>query len=186
MSPAERLDRGAAIRQALLEMVAEQGLHGTSMGALARRAGVAAGTIYVHYADKNALILAVYAEVKGDLGTAAATGWDPTAPPERRFLDAWHRVHAHLVERPERARFLLQLEVSPYATAARQIEDQVADIWSEMTAGMRDVLVELPDHILYELAFGPALSLAASAAQNPVDETTLNALARACWRAVTH
>ncbi|MBA3292538.1 MAG: TetR/AcrR family transcriptional regulator [Geodermatophilaceae bacterium] len=179
------MDRAAAVRQALLELVAARGLHGASMGELARRAGVAAGTIYVHYADKDSLILTVYAEVKRDLGMAAAAGWESGVPPEKRFLGAWHRVHAHLVERPERARFLLQLEASPYARVVHEIDDEVAGIWSAMTASLGDILVDLPADVLYNLALGPAVSLAAGAAGSPVDVSTLDTVARGCWRSIT-
>ena len=46
MSPTT--DRPAAIRRALRDLVAERGFHGASMGAVAKEAGVAAGTAYVH------------------------------------------------------------------------------------------------------------------------------------------
>ena len=40
--------------------MAERGFRGTSMSAVAERAGVAAGTAYVHYASKDELIVATY------------------------------------------------------------------------------------------------------------------------------
>jgi AcrR family transcriptional regulator len=186
VSPSSGVDRAAAVRQALLELVADRGLHGASMGAVARRAGVAAGTIYVHYADKDSLILTVYAEVKRDLGLAAAAGWDSELPPEERFLGAWHRVHAHLLERPERARFLLQLEASPYAKAVHHIDDEVAGVWSAMIAELGQILVDLPPDVLYDLALGPAITLAASAGGSATEDATLDTVARGCWRAITH
>ncbi|MBA3369313.1 MAG: TetR/AcrR family transcriptional regulator [Geodermatophilaceae bacterium] len=185
MSASSGIDRAAAVRQALLELVADRGLHGAAMGEVARRAGVAAGTIYVHYADKESLILTVYAEVKRDLGLAAAAGWDSGVPPEKRFLGAWHRVHAHLVERPERARFLLQLEASPYGKAVHQFEGEVAGLWSAMIAELGHILVDLPPDVLYDLALGPAVTLAASAGGSATDDSTLDTVARGCWRAIT-
>jgi len=184
LSPSSGIDRAAAVRQALLELVADRGLHGASMGEVARRAGVAAGTIYVHYADKDSLILTVYAEVKRDLGLAAAASWDSGVSPEERFHGAWHRVYAHLVERPERARFLLQLEASPYANAVHQIDDEVAGVWSAMIGEFGEILVELPPDVLYDLALGPAVTLAASAGGSATD-ATLDTVARGCWRAIT-
>ena len=49
VTAAERPDRPAAIRAALRRLVARHGFHGASMSAVAREAGVAAGTAYVHY-----------------------------------------------------------------------------------------------------------------------------------------
>ncbi len=186
MSATTSRDRATAIRAALLELVADQGLHGTSMGQVARRADVAIGTIYVHYADKDALILRVFADVKRDLALAARAGWTDLHSPEERFLAAWHRVYAHLVERPERARFLLQLEASPYAKALHEAHDDDASIWTELTDDLGDTLVELPVELLYDLALGPAVTLAATADATLATGSTLDKLARGCWRAITH
>lgn len=195
MTPSAGVDRAAAVRQALLELVAEQGLHRASMGELARRARVAAGTIYLHYADKNALIHAVHAEVKRDLGLAASSGWDPQAPAERSFLDAWHRVYSHLLDHPERARFLLQVEASPYAMDSRGSQDSqdsqgggmgdVTEVWSQMTEDLGASLVNLPGDVLFDLALGPAVRLAATAEPDHPDDAMVVSVARSCWRAIT-
>ena len=50
------LDRPAAIRRALRNLVADRGFHGASMGAVAKEAGVATGTAYVHYESKEELV----------------------------------------------------------------------------------------------------------------------------------
>ena len=52
------MDRPAAIRRALRDLVAERGFHGASMGAVAKEAGVATGTAYVHYESKDELVYA--------------------------------------------------------------------------------------------------------------------------------
>ena len=44
-------ERAARIRRALVELVAEHGLHGAGMSAVANRAGVGTGTAYVYYAS---------------------------------------------------------------------------------------------------------------------------------------
>lgn len=178
-------DRADAIREALYALVAEQGLHGATMADLARRAGVATGTIYVHYADKDALIVAAHREVKRDLGRAATAGWDASQPPRDRFLSAWRRVHDHLVAHRDRARFLLQLEASPYARMTHDEEDDVAQVWAAAARDLRAQLVDLPDELLYTLAFGPAVELAAHELVAADDAATLDTVAAACWRAIT-
>ena len=85
------------------------------MAAVAERAGVAAGTIYVHYGSKDELILVTHREVKEELGRAAATAMDPGDPPSERFRALWRSVYRHLAGDPDRARFLVQIESSPYS-----------------------------------------------------------------------
>jgi AcrR family transcriptional regulator len=54
---------GEATRETILEasyqLFAEQGYHGTSMRAIAARAGITAGSIYNHFSDKERIIQAV-------------------------------------------------------------------------------------------------------------------------------
>ncbi len=64
-------DRAAAVRAAMRALVARSGFHGASMGAVAREAGVATGTAYVHYGSKDELVIAAFVESKQRLGEAA-------------------------------------------------------------------------------------------------------------------
>jgi AcrR family transcriptional regulator len=53
------------VLQAALELVAEHGVDGTSMDAVARESGVSKATIYKHWADKDALLLEMLADASG-------------------------------------------------------------------------------------------------------------------------
>jgi AcrR family transcriptional regulator len=51
-----RQETASAVLAAAEEVFAEKGLHGASMNEIARRAGVAVGTLYNHFADREALL----------------------------------------------------------------------------------------------------------------------------------
>ena len=53
------------VLKAVLELVAEHGVDGTSMDAVARESGVSKATIYKHWADKEALLLEMLADASG-------------------------------------------------------------------------------------------------------------------------
>ncbi len=53
------------VLKAALELIAEQGIEGTSMDAVARRSGVSKATIYKHWANKEALLMEMLAEASG-------------------------------------------------------------------------------------------------------------------------
>lgn len=181
-----RVDRAALVRRALIELVAERGFRGTSMGAVAERAGVATGTAYVHYSSKDELIVAAYREVKLELGKMAVAGVDPSADPEERFRTLWKGIHAHLAADPVRARFLVQIDASPYATEAHAAAAGDPDDELMAAASASDLialLVDLPVDVLYDLGMGPAVRLVASGVDLADDE--LDHLAGACWRAIT-
>ncbi|RZI92541.1 MAG: TetR family transcriptional regulator [Microbacterium sp.] len=179
-------DRAAAVRKAMRTVVAENGFHGASMNAVAREAGVATGTAYTHYASKDELVLAAYCETKGELGRAAASGLDDDALPEQRFRALWLAYYAHLRANPDHARFLLQVDHSPYrgpaheAALAQEDDPLVAQVLKPDLAAL---LLPLPQDVLYDLALGPAVRLAAGALDLKAAE--LEEIAAACWRAVT-
>jgi AcrR family transcriptional regulator len=51
-----RQETAQAVLEAAEEVFVEKGLHAASMGEIARRAGVAVGTLYNHFADREALL----------------------------------------------------------------------------------------------------------------------------------
>jgi AcrR family transcriptional regulator len=51
-----RRETTQAVLEAAEEVFAEKGLHGASMSEISRRAGVAVGTLYNHFADREALL----------------------------------------------------------------------------------------------------------------------------------
>jgi len=179
-------DRAAAVRHAMRALVARRGFHGASMSAVAAEAGVATGTAYVHYASKDDLVLATYREVKRDLGVAATAGLDRTASPHDRFVALWLAIYRHLAAEPDRARFLVQVESSPYAQPAHAQGLATQDDTLMAAAAAPDLaerLAPLPAEVLFDLGIAPAVRLVASG--RPLDDAALEAVAEACWRAVT-
>ncbi|MEA2002538.1 MAG: TetR/AcrR family transcriptional regulator [Actinomycetota bacterium] len=180
------VDRPALVRRALVELVAENGFRGTSMAAVAERAGVATGTAYVHYESKDDLVVAAYQEVKRGLSAAGASAITPTAPPAERFRQLWYAIYEHLASDPARARFLVQFEASPYAAEAHADYLAAEDdplLEAALKEDMAALLVDLPLEMVFELGFGPALRLATADAS--IEDAVLDQIVRSCWRAIT-
>jgi TetR/AcrR family transcriptional repressor of multidrug resistance operon len=186
-APAIQLvDRAAAVRSALRTLVARGGFHGASMAAVAGEAGVATGTAYVHYASKDELVLAAYLEVKRELGAAAVADIGAAARPDERFRRMWHGVYRHLAAEPDRARFLVQVDASPYARTAHARAMAAEDDPIMAEAARPDLaacLASLPVEVLYDLGIGPAVRLASAGEE--LAPGALDAVADACWRAIT-
>lgn len=167
-------------------VVAEHGFHGASMSAVAREAGVATGTAYTHYASKDELVLATYCETKAELGRVAASDLDPDLPPEQRFRALWLAYYGHLKANPDHARFLLQVDHSPYRGPAHEaaLADENDPLVAQVTTpDLMALLLPLPSDVLYDLALGPAVRLAAASLD--LTPAQLEEIAAACWRAVT-
>jgi AcrR family transcriptional regulator len=182
----EDSNRAAAVRRALRGLVAERGFHGTSMTAVAKAAGVATGTAYTHYASKDDLVLAAYAETKAELAAAVTAGLDPQAAPAARFRGMWLAMYHHLVLNRDHAVFLLQVDCSPYKASARGVGmARAGDVTLEQAAtpDLAARLLGLPLDVIYELGLAPAVRLAADGTE--LGEDDLAKIADACWRAIS-
>lgn len=128
-------DRRSRLLDAVLQILAAQGIAGVSMRAVAREAGVALGLVHYYFDDKTALIAAALREVEErDLLIVEPTS---SQPPERRLRAALRRVAD-----PE---FLttayLSLRMQLWALA--QVNDEFAEINSTAQARYREGLANL-------------------------------------------
>ncbi len=165
----------------MVELVAERGIHGTSMSQVAERAGVATGTAYVHYQSKEDLLIAAFVEVKTRLSEAALADVDLSHDPRGTFETVWHNTFRHLSRDPAIAEFLQQVEASPLRTAAHEAMPG-DDPLSEMAHGLSSVLVDLPTEILYDLSLAPVVRLIASGTS--LSDHEIDTLVEACWHAI--
>lgn len=182
---ATQIDRPAAIRRALRDIVAERGFHGTSMGAIAKAAGVATGTAYVHYESKEELVYATYLEIKEDLGSFVMANLDIDAPPRQRYEQLFTATYRHLSEEPARAGFLAQMEVSPYRARANELLTERGDPLLEQASrpDLLGLVVDLPMEVLYALSIGLVARLSLSGVE--LDDDQLHTVVESSWRAIT-
>jgi len=176
------VDRAALVRRAMVELVAERGIHGTSMSQVAQRAGVATGTAYVHYESKDELLIAAFVEVKSRLGLVATHDLDPSVQAQGTFATLWRRIHDHVRSDLSLARFLSQIDESPLRRRAHEAlpED---DPLIDLAVGMTNQLVDLPLEVIYELGLAPAIRLAAS--DTPLSPEQVERVIAACWRSIS-
>jgi AcrR family transcriptional regulator len=88
----EKVDRQARILEAVLGLLARQGISGVSMRSVAREANVALGLVNYHYADKTSLIGAALRRIEEQdgrrRGRAVRTGERARAPARQARRDA--------------------------------------------------------------------------------------------------
>ncbi len=102
-----RADRQEQILEAVLRLLAQQGISGVSIRAVAREAGVGLGLVNYHYADKAGLITAALRRI-GEQDLALLDG-DPGHTPLQRLQAALRRVAAPRFLTTEHLSLRLQL-----------------------------------------------------------------------------
>lgn len=85
------VDKRQKIIAAAVDLFVEHGLHGTSMQALAKRAGVATGTVYLYFAGKDDLVAEAFHAIIDRCIATMVADYDEAEPIKERFY--------HLVER---------------------------------------------------------------------------------------
>jgi len=137
--PARAPERSAAetrrrLARSATELFASRGLHRTTTVDIARGAGVAAGTFYLHFKDKHVLFreisFAAFASLRERLsGAAARAGDDPLSIVRTRIEE--------LLDFAEENRSLVRLLFGREHAAAELSEDIFDDIVPGIEAGLR-------------------------------------------------
>jgi AcrR family transcriptional regulator len=110
-SPAKR----NAILQAAVHEIAEVGL-GAPTAKIARRAGVASGTLFLYFANKEELLKELYVELKGEVYARINTNFPHNGSLERRARHIWAKTLDWGIEFPEKRKASTQLNVSDLIT----------------------------------------------------------------------
>ena len=111
------MDKKTAIFQATLNLIAKQGFHGTSMFSIAKKAKVAAGTIYHYFTGKEDLINELYLFVLEKLDDRLLTEFDKEKRIEENLSILWTNWIKFYIENPKEFLFLEQYSSSPFVTS---------------------------------------------------------------------
>ncbi len=182
-------DKREAILQATLQLVAEHGFHDAPCSLIAERAGVAAGTIYRYFENKDVLILELYRELETKINSALLDGYSLDKPFRERFIHLVTGLLNFFILHPKEFKYIEQFHNSPYGVAFRRdrIMGQSEDcgIYVELfKQGIaQQVLKDLPLAVLCDLAFGPTVSVARNHILGVVqlDDNLISQIAAACW-----
>ena len=110
-------DKRQAILDAARGLFAEQGFHGTTIPEVARKAGVAAGTIYRYFDGKDAMVNVLYREWRDRAQAFMLEGFRLDMKPREQFSYYWHRLAAFAMQHPKAIAFLDFHHHAPYLDA---------------------------------------------------------------------
>lgn len=182
-------DKREAILRATLELVAENGFHDAPCSLIAERAGVAAGTIYRHFENKDVLIVELYTELEARINAVILEGYRQDKPFRERFLHLITSILRFFIANPREFRYIEQFHHSPYGAAFRR--DRIlgqhddcgicCELFKQGVA--QQVIKDLPLVLLFDLAFGPIISVARNHILGFVtlDAALIHKIGDACW-----
>ncbi len=180
------VDKRQRILAAALTLFAERGYHGTAVPEIAATAAVGAGTIYRHFADKQALVNAAFQQAKSQLRTLLQEHLDLQAPPRQLFSHLWQRLALFARRHPVEFRFLELHHHQSYLDAdSLALESQVlAPIWLACEQlRQAGIARDLPAEVLMALIWGAFVGLfkAECCGYLRLDEARIAQAEEACW-----
>lgn len=184
-----KLDKRTSILQTTLDLISEQGFHGTPISAIADRAGVGAGTIYRYFPNKEELINELFKEIKRDIISAMLNNYREEGTYEQRFKHLWKNMVYYYIDHPKEFQFIEQHRYAPYMSNLTREESFMIlspifmfFIESKRAGAMKD----LPLYTIIALLYGPIVSLLKQHIDNNqnLSDDRIEQAAEACWDAV--
>jgi len=185
-SPSDKAD---AILAAALALFVERGYHGTAVPAIAERAGVAAGTIYHHFANKEELVNAVFRSWKERIAREVHESFPATAAPREQFRAMWNQLARFALAHPAAYTFLEYHHHASYLDANNKSLDAGLKQFAAVVVGRAQtlgVVKQLDPLLLMELVFGAfnGMMRAHFEGRIALDDSRLAAAEAACWDAI--
>lgn len=182
-------DREEAILQATLELVAEEGLTGTTIALIARRAKASPGIIYHYFESKDEIVATLYRRVENDYIQALLDGGALALPWGERMRQLFLGTFDYFVAHPLALAFYEQYKNSAYFKAQTEVtdDDAMAPLMNAMLGDIEQGLVKpWPLHVIYAMTAGVAISIAKFQRTGVVrlDRPTLESIAEAACRSI--
>ncbi len=185
------LDKRQLILTTAEQLIVKTGFQGLSMHKLAQEAGIAAGTIYRYFQDKDDLVEAVRLHVLQRVADMVQQGVEDHMPLKERFILIWKNV-SHITTTQNEVDVILnrlQYESLPSKPkCGTKIERQMFHkIEAMFNQGKKlGVFKPLDNHILASLSLDVGLSIARKHVLGcyTITEATLDAAIEASWDAV--
>ena len=108
------MDKKALILHSTLKLITENGFHATPVSLIASDSGVAAGTIYRYFKNKDDIINELYANVKKDFNDAILKGMEDGFSEKDEYSFKWKNMINYLIKNPLEAKFMDQFATSPF------------------------------------------------------------------------
>lgn len=184
------MNKREAILQATLHLLAHKGFHGFSIKQVADLAGVAAGTVYLYFNDRDDLILQLDAQIMERVAQHIFTDHDSRQPLFEQFQQLCFSFWHFFEENPDILLSKNQFDHLPPEvlrnrhTGAKTIFHPLIAFFERGRA--EGVMKNLSDEILFSLGFEHYFALARKAMIGllEIDEAKLHQIVRASWDAI--
>ena len=109
-------DKRTSILNACLKLFNETCFQDTSTARISQEAGIATGTLFLYFENKEELVNELYLECKNDYATYMETGFEEHKTFKTQLRYIWDRNLDWKLNNPQKLKFMMQFCSSPYIT----------------------------------------------------------------------
>ena len=171
-------------------LLATEGLHGLSIKLLVKESGVAAGTIYLHFKDKQDIVRQVHASVLNEVAHAMSQNHDVKQPLFQQYQTLWRNLWVYFQKHPNTLLVKAQFDNLP-DFALRQVMHEAKKSFLAIfemfeTGRQSGEIINLPDDVLGSLSFETCATLARRQVLGMIEmnEEMLQQCILASWQAI--
>jgi len=182
-------DKRQRILTATIQLIDENGLQSTPMSAIAKRAGVAMGTIYHHFPSKEALVADLYEELTDKLGSYVLADYDAKAPVRTRLAQMVKNSIKFILQHPQEFMFWDQYAYSPYIKPLAKVDKSgwmkaMKQIFVDGQA--QEILKPIDNEFLTKAVWGIISALVKGHIVGKIElkEAALETAVSLCWDAI--
>lgn len=174
---------------AALELFVERGFHGTAVPEIADKAAVGAGTIYRYFANKEALVNALYREEKQKFAQRVLEDFPKATMARELFRTMWNRMAAFAVDNPKPFIFLELHHHAEYLdTESQALEQRMLVLFTNVViaAQARGELKDGAPRLLMAIVMGAFVGVVRSCVEisQPLGEADWTLAERCVWEAI--
>jgi AcrR family transcriptional regulator len=179
-----------AIFEATLKLVQKSGFNGLKMADVAKAAGMATGTLYIYFKNKDVLINELFLSLKRSKTSRMMQGYREDDSFEKNFRTLWFNYLELSLTEPERMLFIEQFAHTSFLTKkTKQQGDQLLEpLISFLETGMQKKIIrKLPVAILLSQLMGPIYEVikAQQAKEQALTAAQKEGMYEMAWRSVT-
>jgi TetR/AcrR family transcriptional repressor of multidrug resistance operon len=173
------------------KILAERGLYGLSMKLLADSAGIAAGTIYRYFENKEALITELHQYIRQEIAIRVFSDWTEQHSNQQKYNLLWRNAFDSVLENPQRLAVIEILCHLP-AECSNKLKmfdgEELQPMLQLYQQGIESgELKDWPIAVLVTLSFDSAINLAKRVLRDrlEISDQLIDEVCLASWKTIT-
>jgi AcrR family transcriptional regulator len=178
-----------ALFNATVKLVNEIGFVSSSISKIAKEAKVSPATVYIHYKNKEDLLVSTYIEIKQKISKALLKDFNEKLPLRDVLRRVWLNVFKYISSNPQYFQYAEQFSNSPYAglVSKSEVDRQFTPLIQAIQKGIDQKLIkDVHIDIIIAYIFYPIITLSNKRVSDSItiNDDTVETAFNLAWDAI--